>query len=158
MRWVLAQQTHPFHCWKLEQNEFYAGLKYNKKSHSFRIAAADKRLFFIEKTGFLQHKFLIKTEYSLTTGEIFPVKHSNSGFVLFENRKCHYSLKETQLNITSTKENFSISITINNADTLDQNEFCALLFGALWVVLSSGTKQGISLRDRTTSPSEQPAL
>lgn len=131
MKWALAQQTSQFHCWKLEQNEFYADLKYNKNSYSFRISAKDKRLFFIEKTGFLQHKFLIRTEYSLIIGEILPVKNSNSGFVLFENRKYGYSLTETQLNITSKKENFSTSIDINNTDTPDQNEFCALLFGAL---------------------------
>jgi len=72
MRWALTQSTNQLRSWQLKENEFIAALKYNKKAHSFRIAASDKRLFFIEKTGFLQNKFLVRTEYSVITGEIFP--------------------------------------------------------------------------------------
>lgn len=133
MRWALIQSTNQFHYWKLEQGESSAEIKYNHPAQSFRQTAGDKRLFFIEKTGFLRHKFLIKTEYSVTSGEILPLRNWHSGLIIFEEKKYHFSLKDNLLTLASKKQDFSLSIEIAESNSLDQPEFYALSFGILRV-------------------------
>jgi len=137
MRWAITHTTTQLHYWKLEEDQFSAELKYNKQAQSFRLTAGDKRLFFIEKTGFLQNKFLLRTEYSVITGEVYPVKNWHSGLATFENRKYHYFLKGNLLELSSKKENFSMTIEVNNADILNDSELCALLFSTLRVLTKS---------------------
>jgi len=139
MKWALTRYANQLHYWTLEHDESIAQLKYNKPAQSFRLTASDKRLFFIEKTGFLQNKFLVKTEYSMVTGEILPVRNWHSGIAIFENKKYHYFLKEDLLVLSLKKENFSHAIAIDNAEALDQPELCALLFGTLRVIAKSHT-------------------
>jgi hypothetical protein len=129
MRWNLTQSTGQFNRWKLEQNES-AEIKYNKESHSFRITANDKRLFFLDKTGFLQNRFLIRTEYNIIAGEILP-KKSQSGLVIFENKKYNYLIQEDLVAVYSKKGDFSLTIAIDGTAVSDQTEIYALLFGTL---------------------------
>jgi hypothetical protein len=131
MRWALTHSTNQFQYWKLEQDELSAELKYNNQAQSFRLTAGDKRLFFIEKTGFLQNKFLIRTEYSVVAGTILPTKNRHSGIIIFENKKYNYFLKENLLALSSKKENPSMAIEIADAATMGKSEFYALLFGTL---------------------------
>jgi hypothetical protein len=133
MRWNLTQSTGHFNRWRLEQNET-AEIKYNKESHSFRITASDKRLFFIDKTGFFQNKFLIRTEYSVIAGEIFP-KKMFSGIVVFENKKYSYVLKENSILLSSKKGGLALTVELNTINKLDQPEFYALLFGTIRVFM-----------------------
>lgn len=137
MKWILTEATSQFHSWKLELNDFTAELKYNKKANSFRINAGDKRLFFIERTGLLQNKFLVRTEYSVIIGEFHPIRNWHSGVVILENKKRNYLIKDDSVILSSKKKDFAISIAMNDVDKLDQQELCALLFGALRVIEKS---------------------
>jgi hypothetical protein len=133
MTWALTQSTSQLHTWKLEQSESAAEIKYNHHAQSFRQTAGDQRLFFIEKTGFLQHKFLVRTEYSVIVGEVVPLKDSHSGTVVFEEKKYKFFLKDDLLTMVSKKQNFSLEIAIANSNNLDPFELYALLFGTLRV-------------------------
>lgn len=145
MRWALTQSTNQLHNWKLEQSESAAEIKYNHHAQSFRQTAGDQRLFFIEKTGFLQHKFLIRTEYSVIVGEVFPLKNGHSGMIVFEEKKYKFFLKENLLTMVSKKQNFSTDIEITDS-ALDQFELYALLFGTLRVFTrTSKTKTELAL-------------
>lgn len=137
MRWALTESTNQFHCWKFELAENTAELKYNKKASSFRITAGDKRLFFIERTGLLQIKFLVRTEYSVLIGEVYPVRNWHSGIIALENKKYNYWIKDNLLVLSSKKEGLSIAIEANDIGKTDQHEFCALLFGTLRVMAKS---------------------
>jgi hypothetical protein len=137
MKWALIQATNQFHSWKLEQDDSSSDLKYNTNALSFRLTAGDKRLFFIEKRDFLQNKFLIRTEYSVVTGEISPMKNWRSGIVVFENKKYNFSLQENSIMFSSKKEGVLPTIEINETESLTQPEFYALLFGALRVITST---------------------
>lgn len=137
MIWALTETTNQFNSWKLEMDIFSAELKYNKKAQSFRITdGGDKRLFFIEKTGLLQNKFLIRTEYSVITGEVHPNGDGHSGVVVLENKKYHYLFKNNVLTFSSKKQFFP-SIEMVNVDKTDQKEFFGLLFGTLRVIQKS---------------------
>lgn len=133
MRWALTQTTKQFHCWKLEGLDFSAEVKYNKEVHSFRIMADDKRLFFIERTGLLQQKFLLKTEYSVVLGETHS-RSWESGAAIYKGRKFHYTLKENLFIVVSRKQEVSFAIEIDNTLKHDPFEFCVLLFGTLKIV------------------------
>jgi hypothetical protein len=145
MRWSLAQPTNQFHYWKLEQDDSSSDLKYNTNALSFRLTAGDKRLFFIEKTGFLQNKFLIRTEYSVVTGEILPTKNWCSGIVAFENKKYNFSLQENSIILSSKKEGVLPRIEITETESLTQPEFYALLFGTLRVIAKTPKKAALVL-------------
>jgi hypothetical protein len=134
MRWVPEQSINQLHYWKLDENEIVAELKYNKEAHSLRILADVRRLFFIERTGFLQQKFLLRTEYSVIAGEIYAAKNGHSGVSVFEGRKFNYSLKENILTLSSKKEHLLFTIEIEDAQSMDQFEFCALLWSSLKVL------------------------
>jgi hypothetical protein len=131
MSWTRTQATNQLHCWKLIDAEFPIELKYNKQVQSIRILADDQRLFFIERTGFLQHKLLLRTEYSVVTSEIHPAKNWHSGIVIFEGKKYHYLLQGNLLSLSLRKENASSGFEIDEVLSLDQFEFSALLFGTL---------------------------
>lgn len=137
MRWSLTEATTQLNCWKLELPHQTAEFKYNKKAHSFRIAAGDKRLFFIEKTGLLQHKFLVRTEYSVIIGEIYPVHGWQSGIVSIDSKKINYKSKDGFLIVSSKKDEFAVALEVNNITQIDLEEFCALLFGTLRVLAKS---------------------
>jgi hypothetical protein len=133
MKWALTQSTVELHWWKLEQWEFFAELKYSKTAHTLRIKAHDRRLFFIEKAGFLQQKFLLRTEYNVVAGEVLPLKNQHSGILIFENRKFSYLLKDNEVSLTSKKENFSFTIEVDST-SMDSFEISALLFGSIRIL------------------------
>lgn len=141
MRWALTKSTDQLHYWKLEQDEFSTELKYNHQVQSFRQVAGAQRLFFIEKTGFLQQKFLVRTEYSVITGEIFPLKNWRYGMIVFEEKKYSFFLKDHLLTFTSKKQDFTVAIKITDSNILDQYELYALLFGALRVFARTHNKK-----------------
>ena len=91
----------------MEEDEFPAELKYNDQAKSFRLTSDDKRLFFIERVGFLQSKYLLKTEYSIVIGEVYPVKNWHSGLITIENKKFNYFLQHDTLTLSTKKESFS---------------------------------------------------
>ena len=137
MKWLLEDPFNQHRFWKLEYEQFIAELKYNGQAQSFRLTSGDKRLFFIEKAGFLQNKYFLKTEYSIVTGEVFPAKDWHSGFIVIESKKFNYFLKNDLLTLSSKKENFLMSIEINNTNDINQSELFALLFSSLKVVTNS---------------------
>ena len=137
MKWLLTNSFNQHRFWKLEDEQFIAELKFNDQAQSFRLTAEDKRLFFIEKAGFLQNKYFLKTEYSIITGEVSPARDWHSGIIVIESKKFNYFLKNDLLTLSSKKESFSMSIEINHVNDINQSELFALLFSSLKVVTNS---------------------
>jgi len=137
MKWFLTHSTNQLHYWKMEEDEFPAELKYNDQAKSFRLTSDDKRLFFIERVGFLQSKYLLKTEYSIVIGEVYPVKNWHSGLITIENKKFNYFLQHDTLTLSTKKESFSLSVEISDANKVNPSEFFALLFSSLRLLTTS---------------------
>jgi hypothetical protein len=140
MRWHLKENSSQIHHWILEEEEILASLKFNTETQSVRITAGDKRLFFLERTGFLQHKFLLRTEYSVVAGELHPVKNWKSGLAELEGKKFSYTFRDNRLTLSSRKEHSMFEMELEKADEITPFELCALVFGALRVL--SGVYQG----------------
>src|SRR5688572_24581138 len=79
MRWDVTKTANGSRHWKTMDEEPGAILKYNYEGHSVRLSSDDKRLFFLEKTGMLHTKILLKTEYSVLAGAIHFEKNRSSG-------------------------------------------------------------------------------
>lgn len=137
MRWSLTHSTNQLHFWKMEEDECNAEIKYNEQVKSFRLTAGDKRLFFIERAGFLQNKYILRTEYSIVAGEVYPEKNWRSGIAIMEDKKSQYLLKDNLLALSSKKENFSLTIEVNDSNNLNPSELFALLFSSLRVLTKS---------------------
>jgi len=136
MKWILKQANDELQTWELTSNKPFTELKYNQHAHSFRLHSGEKRLFFLEKTGFVQTKLLLKTEYSIVIGEIHFFKNYHSGVAIIEDHKYHYSFKESSLNLQSFKDDETFSIEIDNALTQDQFSIAAIIFSSCRILQS----------------------
>ena len=130
MKW-LVQKNQP-KTWTLLEPGRNAELKYNNDGHSFRLSAADKRLFFLERKGLFQNRMLLKTEYNIVVGEIHFTPNIQSGQLILDNEKFGFSVKGEELYLFSgNHEHFRAAIT--GLRQLDAFEFSALLFGLVRV-------------------------
>jgi hypothetical protein len=138
MRWTLKQSDRQLILWQFEANETSGHLKYNKQAHSFRFSSAgDQRLFFLERTGFLQHRYLLRTEYSVVTGEIYPAKNGHKGIAIMEGKKFNYALNGKILNVSSKKQRKTFSIEISDPLNPDLFELYALLSATLRMITNT---------------------
>lgn len=141
MRWVLQTTIQQSRFWALQSNNSIAQLRYNREAHSLRLDAGDKRLFFIERSGgFLQNRFVLKTEYSVPVGEAQVNKHSNSGWVVYNNEKFNYAITGDQLELTTKKGKLLQRISIEKETAADTYELMALMFALLKVSLAERAK------------------
>ena len=135
MKWALTQTTNEVHYWTMYQGELLAEMKYNGRAQSFRLTAGDKRLFFVERTGFLQNKYLVRTEYSQVVGEVHPGKNVQSGFLVMDNNKFHYELSNKVLELANKNEKFVVTIEVEEMSKVNAAELCALLFSTARVMM-----------------------
>ena len=141
MKWALTQLTNEVHYWKMYNHELPVEMKYNGRAQSFRLTAGDKRLFFVERTGFLQSKYLVRTEYSQVVGEVHPGKSLHSGALIVDNKKFHYSLNNQLLEVAAKKEKFSLNIELDDIHKISPAELCALLFSTLKVMIRQAAEK-----------------
>jgi len=129
MRWELNPLLNHFHHWTLFKNNPIAELKYNKESRSMRLTAADKRLFFLERTGVFQTRILLKTEYSVVVGETHFIKNWSQGFLELDGNKFKFIVKNKQLSVFDRQKQLVAECTMEDLGKVDVYEFSALLFG-----------------------------
>ena len=98
-----------------------------------RLTAADKRLFFLERTGMFQTRILLKTEYSVVVGEAYFIKSWSQGILVLDGTKFKFSVKNKQLSIFDRQKQLVAESKIEDFDKADVYEFSALLFGLAWV-------------------------
>lgn len=128
MKWVLEHSTEQLQTWKLLCHELPAELKYNCQTHVFRLHSAERRLFFLEKTGFVQTKLLLKTEYNIVIGELHFVKNWRSGVAAIEHHRYHYNFKDNSLHLQSFKNDEIYEVEIDSPSLLNQFNLAALIF------------------------------
>jgi hypothetical protein len=130
MRWDLIKTLNDSHHWMLHDDDAPAGLRYNKESHSIRLTTDDKRLFFLEKTGVLQSKMLLRTEYSVITGESYFGNNRLSGILVINENKYSFTVEKDHLKLFRRHHEMVTDTNIEGLGQLDLFEFSALLFGS----------------------------
>lgn len=147
MRWVLTSSPNAaleeYHL--LDDDSCKLILKYNPRHRSVRISSGSfQRLFFIESTGSLSGKTLMKNEYGMEIGSVSSDKSSNTdGLVSIEEKKYHYHAQDNtspeltiydtkmQSPLISSKLTFSFSNIVNNF----------LLMGLCWFLYLPAVKE-----------------
>jgi hypothetical protein len=128
MNWTLKGSSGPINHWILaNDSSLIAELKYNRESNSFRLDAEDKRLFFLEKTGVLQKKMLLKTEYNVIAGEAHFIRNEKAGIILLEDSRLSFSMKDAYVYLLKKHKNIE-HFFIDQMDKLKVFEFTSLLF------------------------------
>lgn len=95
MKWVMVSNSSSgkhFELWK--EGTKLVSLTISTCTKISRIeCATEKRLFFIEKKGFLQNRTVIKNEYGILMGELHgETWEADRGFIELDGRKYAYSL------------------------------------------------------------------
>ena len=94
MKWVSVNNSSASHSYQLwDEEKKLVSLAISNQTKICRIeCASDKRLFFIEKKGFLQSKTVIKNEYGIHLGELTGEnREANEGMIVLDGKKYTYS-------------------------------------------------------------------
>ena len=140
MKWNLTYSVNDFHQWALNEDEIKVGLRYNGEAHSLRVHSDDKRLFFLERTGVLQSRIILKTEYSVEIGEAYFEKNRHAGIMVLNEKKYSFKVVGNYLKLFNRQKELVFEIDIADIDNLELFEFSALLFGTGIVTNKFGMK------------------
>ena len=94
MKWINVSNNSSNLSYELWNDEIkLVSLSISNRTKISRIeCATDKRLFFIEKTGFLHSKTIIKNEYGIRLGELIGEnRDAHEGMIELEGKKYAYS-------------------------------------------------------------------
>lgn len=131
MKWILKNSIGFIHHWQIESTETLASVKYSERSHSVRIDAQTRRLFFFEDIGVFVKKRLIKTEYGVIIGENYS-KDKESGYLFIDKKRIFYSLKNNRIVLYKGKTKLA-KASIDNFKQMDDYEISALGFAFFWM-------------------------
>ena len=95
MKWVSVNNNSSSHFYELwDREKKLVSLSISNRTKISRIeCASDKRLFFIEKRGFLQTTTVIKNEYGILLGELIGENwEANEGLIALDGKRYAYSL------------------------------------------------------------------
>jgi hypothetical protein len=128
MKWTLIKQVNQADHWLLEDTEHPVELRYNSQARSFWLNTGQRRLYFLERTGFFQSKMLIAREYNVHAGECYFIRNRFAGILQIENNKYEFKVSGDHIKLSLKNKLPFGHITIKGPDTLDNFEFVALLF------------------------------
>lgn len=144
MKWVLHNTMNLSHFWSLQENDSRAELRYNKESHSLRLNASDRRLYFMDRTGLFQSKVIFKTEYSVLVGECFFIRNREAGILVLDGEKFNFNIHGDHLQVLNRDKKMILDSCIDEMEQLDLYEFSALLFATVRIRLRQGTMERLS--------------
>lgn len=131
MKWDVTKTANGSRHWKIVDEHPTAFLKYNNEAHSIRLNADDKRLFFLEKSGMLHTRILLKTEYSVLAGAIHFVKDKSSGDIEVHENKYFFHVTDNRLILLERqKKKILAGIDIQELQQLETYELSALIFAS----------------------------
>jgi len=116
-----------------KEDKVVADFKLNIHSSTFRLNAATKRLFFIESSGLLQNKTVLKTEYGVEIGEWITLRSIKNGFIKLNDQRLDYQIIGQQFRITNKKQ-IIVVCDFSNLKELEKLELAAILFSIAWLI------------------------
>ena len=143
MRWTLTRTLQHSHYWLLEGTEMPAELRYNSEAHSIRLNSRDRRLYFLEKTGFLQNRFFLRTEYSVIVGESYHGKGNAS--IVLNDEKLFYRAGGNDLVLFKRGGEPVASCSIDGLQQMDPYELQALLSALFRNYQAAATEKNVSI-------------
>src|SRR5687767_6178565 len=129
MKWSMIEKVNTSDFWILEDGDtIIAELRFNIPAKSIRMNQNEKRLYFLEQTGFLRPRIQLKNEYNQVNGEIQFNKNANNGLMIISAKKYLFNFTGDAITISAPDLPAS-TISISSYHTPDAFEASALLFG-----------------------------
>jgi hypothetical protein len=97
MKWISVNKENARNAYELWCNDKkLVALSFSPLTKIARIeSASDKRLFFLEKRGFLQNKTIIRNEYGIKLGELSGEKNDGAeGMIEMDGKKYGYAFSQ----------------------------------------------------------------
>jgi len=110
-------------------------LSISNKTNISRIeCGSDKRLFFMERTGFLQSRTVIKNEYGIRMGELNgETRESAKGAIELDGKRYHYAFNKKSGNeLLVYNENTLQPIVRCGLPATNDTKNACLLMGLCW--------------------------
>ena len=157
MKWISVNNSTSNQHYELWDAEIkLVSLSISNHTKISRIEyATDKRLFFIEKTGFLNSKTIIKNEYGIRLGELTGEdREANEGMIELEGKKYAYTFNknsEIGLILYNEEKNYpliscslstiydEVPAILKKARTLHDTKYPSLLMALCWYLLNSSS-------------------
>jgi hypothetical protein len=127
-----------------KEDKVVADFKLNIQSSSFRLNATTKRLFFIESSGLLQNKTVLKTEYGVEIGEWIALRSIKSGFVTLNAKKLNYRITGQEFRITDKSKQTVAVCDFSYLKEFEKPELAAILFSIAWLVNETPKEKPVS--------------
>ena len=121
-----------------------ADFRYNEHSNSFRLNASTKRLLFIEPSGLLQNKLLLKTEYGIEIGEWMRMRNYKSGIVHLNSNRFTYNIGLEGIEMNNGEANVFLQCQPADIAELTKQELAAILFCLAWVTIETCKKRSLA--------------
>lgn len=133
MKWVLSHQSYDHHRWLLRDAEEPAQFTYHLSHHSVRIKAKTARLFFLEETGFLHKKVLLRSEYGVVVGEAQAITAGRMAQLVLDGKKYFYCWKDGQLSLYNKNKTLLLNAAIECRHDTEKMELAAFVFLTAWM-------------------------
>jgi hypothetical protein len=130
MKWEMTKTLNGSDYWHLDGYPGNAMLRFNADAHSIRLLTGEQRLYFMEKTGMLQSRILLKSEYNVQIGECYFGKNKQSGIVSVRDHKYTFKITGDVLILLQRNREIACELTIPGIKHIELFEFSALLFGS----------------------------
>jgi hypothetical protein len=95
LKWTATTVANGFETYELRNgSEPLVSLTLNQFSQTAKVECANsRRVFKIDKEGFLRHKTIIKNEYGVKIGQLgFDAWNSSEGFIDLNNERLYYTV------------------------------------------------------------------
>lgn len=153
MKWVNVNNSSSGSYYELwNDDKKLVSLTISTRTKISRIeCAADKRLFFIEKKGFLQNRTVIKNEYGIPMGELHgETREANKGVIELDNKRYAYSFSENEepglvifdentntplVKCSLTAAHNDVAAIVKRSRSLHDTKYPSLLMALCWYLL-----------------------
>jgi hypothetical protein len=146
MNWeIISNQHSSLQEYRLvDENECKLSLKYNPRHQSVRVTSGpNHRLFFLESTGSLNDKSILKNEYGLEIGNLISDKPLNkNGSVMMDSRKYYYHISDDNLLFYKSNPhqplitcNIKFADPLKFANKLSSLDIRCTVLGLCWYVI-----------------------
>ena len=159
MKWVSVNNSstsHHYELWDTEKK--LIGLSISNRTRITRIeSASDKRLFFIEKKGFLQSRTVIKNEYGIHMGELHSeTRETDKGIIELDGRKYTYALSDHAneeliiydentgkplVSCSLSPDYDDVSAIVKRSKSLHDTDYPSLLMALCWYLLKGAAAE-----------------
>ena len=158
MKWVNVSNGYSgdhYELWKNDKK--LVSLYISNHTKTTRIECADdKRLFFIEKKGFLNSRTVIKNEYGILVGEVLgETREAEKGIIELDGKRYEYSFTEnTNGELVIFEENTNnplvscnlssdhdeVAAVAKKSKSLHDTKYPSLLMALCWYLLKPAEK------------------